>query len=33
MLKRSGRTDADVMREVVDVIVEWTRLQTSPNLH
>jgi predicted alpha/beta-hydrolase family hydrolase len=33
MLKRSGRTDAEVMREVVDVIVEWTRLQTSPNLH
>jgi predicted alpha/beta-hydrolase family hydrolase len=34
VLKRSGRTDADVMGELVDAVVEWTRgLQTSPNLH
>ncbi len=34
VLKRSGRTDADVMSELADVVTEWTgRLQTSPNLH
>jgi predicted alpha/beta-hydrolase family hydrolase len=34
VLKRSGKTDADVMGELVDVVAEWTRrLQTSPNPH
>jgi len=34
VLKRSGRTDADAMSELADVVTEWTgRLQTSPNLH
>jgi predicted alpha/beta-hydrolase family hydrolase len=34
VLKRSGKTDADVMGELVDVVTEWTRrLQTSPNPH
>src|SRR6266852_1761542 len=34
VLKRSGRTDADVMSELADVVTEWTgRLQTSPKLH
>jgi len=34
VLKRSGRTDADVMSELADVVMEWTGgLQTSPNLH
>src|SRR6267378_8504354 len=34
VLKRSGKTDADVMSELADVVTEWTgRLQTSPNLH
>ena len=34
VLKRSGRTDADVMSELADVVMEWTGgLQTSPDLH
>jgi len=34
VLKRSARTDADVMGELVGAIADWTgRLQTSPNLH
>ena|SRR5438105_3598476 len=34
VLKRSGRTDAEVMGELVGAIADWTgRLQTSPNLH
>src|SRR5213082_3980509 len=34
VLKRSGRTDAEVMAELVGAIADWTgRLQTSPNLH
>jgi len=34
VLKRSGRTDAEVMGELVGAIADWTgRLQTSPDLH
>src|SRR2546423_12583966 len=34
VLKRSGRTDADVMGELLGAIPDWTAsLQTSPNLH
>jgi predicted alpha/beta-hydrolase family hydrolase len=34
VLKRSGKTEADVMGELAGAIVEWTSgLPTSPNLH